>query len=992
MESYFKSSTIIQVVELFARFRIYKNKNSISIDKSYLDRYLQSLFSQKNRLNFLDYFQFQIKDFNHKSQADLAAYIEESKAIIELISAEINQKQKYDLFTAILEYVLYIENHYSNQNIQPILREQLDLLIKGFQLNRNALIDIEAFVQGNLSAIKNKEAVIVIGDFRSLKPKSFKTMDREFLEGYIHAYFLEENESFYIKYQGSSILELNSQMVIPDRIYQLNIGGLIEGEDIQPVYYNSLNTIMMQHQLLSLNLYVHKLSKTFPITGMGVKELSFQVPSGQLIAVVGGSGTGKTTLMSMLSGTLKADSGSVYINGHSLFDDYEVLKNYIGFVPQEDLLIEELTVYQNIMYGTLLSRDDLSEREQKVLVIEVLKELGLYQVKGLKIGSPTDKMISGGQRKRLNIALEMIRKPDIIYVDEPTSGLSSSDAFLVIKHLKEFTLNGKIVMINIHQPSSDIFLLFDQLLVMDKMGYAAYYGNPFSAAPHFKKHLEFEDSAVEDNMRYGQCNPERIIDLLEYKKSDSNGNLTNERVFLSEDWHNKFLNSISMEEFGSNNVLELAAKVNKIPNVFRQFLFFLERNILTRYADKAYALVAILGPAILSFAISFFLKSTDVITHDYSFAQNDNIPVYLFISVLISIFLGLIISSGEIIKDRRILKRESFLNLSPRAYLGSKLVFLSIVNAYQVATFILIGNTILNIKGMFFYFFIILWVTSIASSSLGLLLSTKLESIISIYIVIPFIIIPFIIMSGVILDFDKMHHTLTSKEFVPISADLTLSRWAYEAIVDAQISLNDYNKGLQPYYIEQSKYAYYIRYILPKLNSSIDMLIEESADTPADIKNIELLLQQFKTNFPKMGQSIEQCQVKATNINSLRSLTRKIKKWLTLNYKSVTNNINNIKSNSTLNEADFVNIKLSDFVMKRNLSRKFIVADNQVIRKYQPAYNINANTFGRSHYYAPYKMIGSLKIKTWIFNTVILLLWGIILNVISYRTLIKIKY
>lgn len=989
MEHYFNSNTVVHIIELFGHSCVFDNNDSIYIAKSYLDRYLTPNFSYKIKLAYLDYFQFQIKNLKPDQQLSAEEYLAESEKLIDVISTELNSGQKYQLYIAFLEYILHTETHFNNKTKQELLRKSLSILSEKFKLNQVGIKDLEFFIRGKFNAIENKKAIVVIGDFKKLKPRSYAFKEVEHLNGNIYTYYLEQNNTFYFNYSGNTTLELNSQIIIPNRLYELSLGGLIEGDTIDSIFFNDLSLLIKNDTKETLKLSVDNISKRYPKTGLGVKSLSFQASGGELIATIGGSGTGKTTLLSLLSGTIKPDTGSVLINGNNLFHDFDILKNYIGYVPQEDLLVEELTVHQNIMYSALLSRDDLSSKEQEELVDNTLGELGLKRIRDLKIGSPTDKIISGGQRKRLNIALEMIRKPEIIYVDEPTSGLSSSDALSVIEHLKKLTYTGVIVMINIHQPSSEIFTLLDKLLVMDKFGYMAFFGSPFSAAKYFKQHLNIEDSVVEDSIRYGQYNPEKIIDLLEFRKRDTEGNFTKHRVFSSKDWNEKYIKSTEINKCTDKR--ELEPKQNKIPNIGKQFLYFFKRNILTRCSDMAYVLLVIIGPMLLSFVMSYFLKYTDQITKEYSFAKNDNIPVYLFISVIISIFLGLIISSGEIIKDRRILKRESFLNLSPLAYLNSKLLLLVLLNAYQSGIFILIGNHILEVRGMFFHYFIILWITGITSSSLGLILSAQLKSIISIYTVIPFIIIPFIIMSGVILDYDKMHHTLSSKRYVPFSADLTLSRWAYEAISDAQLSENQYNKNLTPLYIKQSKYAYHIRFILPMLNSSIDGLIEESADKENARRKVKILLKTLQNEFPDLSSHIDKYKASINDINNLRIFSQKVKKWLNLHYKSISKEINNTKETKRLERTMYVNTKLTEFLLKRNMTTNYLVDENEVIRKFQPAYFISKNKLGRSHYYAPFKIIGEYKIKTWKFNIGVLLLYWAVFNLLVY-ILLKKKY
>ena len=181
------------------------------------------------------------------------------------------------------------------------------------------------------------------------------------------------------------------------------------------------------------------------------------------------------------------------INGIGIYSGDPGIEGIIGHVSQDDLLIEELSVYQNLYYNAKLCFDNYSE-EQLVEVVEtVLKNLGLFEIKDIQVGSPLNKKISGGQRKRLNIALELIREPAVLFLDEPTSGLSSRDSENILDLLKELSFKGKLIFVVIHQPSSDIFKMFDRLLILDTGGYLIFNGNPVDSIEYFKKKVGAAD-------------------------------------------------------------------------------------------------------------------------------------------------------------------------------------------------------------------------------------------------------------------------------------------------------------------------------------------------------------------------------------------------------------------------------------------------------------------------------------------------------------------
>ena len=257
-------------------------------------------------------------------------------------------------------------------------------------------------------------------------------------------------------YTGPDTVLLNDVPVLSGA-YQVWIqSSVLKGASGKPIYYSTILDAyrsvkgMDVDKTEEVEFCGRNINFRFPNSDNGMHDLSFTLRNGELLAIMGGSGTGKTTLLSLLNGTLKPQEGSITINGHDISEPEA--KALIGYVPQDDLLIEELTVYQNLWFTAKLCFEGMNEEQLDKRVMKTLKDLGLDAAKNLKVGSAINKFISGGQRKRLNIALELIREPAVLFLDEPTSGLSSADTEKVINLLKEQTQKGKLIIVNIHQP------------------------------------------------------------------------------------------------------------------------------------------------------------------------------------------------------------------------------------------------------------------------------------------------------------------------------------------------------------------------------------------------------------------------------------------------------------------------------------------------------------------------------------------------------------
>ena len=298
-------------------------------------------------------------------------------------------------------------------------------------------------------------------------------------------------------YLGEDTVLLNDVPVLAGAYQVWQQSSVLKKHNGRPVYYSSIISTYSNadEQTQSVEFCGRDINFRFPNSDNGMHDLSFTLTNGELLAIMGGSGTGKTTLLSLLNGSLKPQSGTITINGHDISEPQA--KDLIGFVPQDDLLIEELTVYQNLWFTAKLCFAGMSDEEIDRRVMKTLKNLGLDAIKDLKVGSAINKYISGGQRKRLNIALELIREPAVLFLDEPTSGLSSADTEKVILLLKEQTLKGKLIVVNIHQPSSDVYKLFDRLWLLDRGGYPVYDGNPIESPVEFNiNDIETNDAAA----------------------------------------------------------------------------------------------------------------------------------------------------------------------------------------------------------------------------------------------------------------------------------------------------------------------------------------------------------------------------------------------------------------------------------------------------------------------------------------------------------------
>ena len=478
------------------------------------------------------------------------------------------------------------------------------------------------------------------------------------------------------------------------------------------------------------------------------------------------------------------------INGINIHDDTDKVEGVIGFIPQDDLLIEDLSVFDNLYFAARLCFGHYSKKQTRELVEKVLLSLGLSEIRNLKVGSPLQKTISGGQRKRLNIGLELLREPTVLFVDEPTSGLSSRDSENIMDLLKELSLRGKMIFVVIHQPSSDIFKMFDTLVILDVGGFQIYYGNPVESVSYFQEIVNAAYKTPGACPDCGNINPEQVFNIIETRVVNEFGRFTHTRKISPGQWYQYFKQKIKLPKI--KQVTDPLPITQKIPNRFRQLLVFVQRNVLSKLADHQYLTINALLAPVLALFIAYFSKYSATNTV-YTFYGNDNIPVYFLMSIVVALFVGLIVSAEEIFRDRKILKREKFLNLSRSSYLISKIIVLFVISAIQTISFILIGDLVLEIPLGEMRYWLILYSCSCFANMLGLNISSAFDSAVTIYILIPILIIPQLLLSGVVINFDKFNPNVGTPKRVPMMGEFMASRWAFEAYMVTQFKDNPFD-------------------------------------------------------------------------------------------------------------------------------------------------------------------------------------------------------
>ena len=785
-------------------------------------------------------------------------------------------------------------------------------------------------------------------------------------------------------YLGNDTVLLNDVPVLPGSYQVWQQSSVLKKNNGRPVYYSSIISAYgkADENTQSVEFCGNNINFRFPNSDNGMHDLSFSLKNGELLAIMGGSGTGKTTLLSLLNGSLRPQQGSITINGHDISEPG--VKDLIGYVPQDDLLIEELTVYQNLWFTARLCFEGMSDEDIDRRVMKTLKDLGLDAIKDLKVGSAINKYISGGQRKRLNIALELIREPAVLFLDEPTSGLSSADTEKVILLLKEQTLKGKLIVVNIHQPSSDVYQLFDRLWLLDRGGYPVFDGNPIDAITYFKEAANYADAETSACPTCGNVNPEIVLNIIDEKAISSTGEPSDERKMTPQDWHELYLKNRG--DLPEPAVTDVPHSDQKKPNPLKQFIIFLQRNIKTKITNVQYLCITLLEAPVLALVCALLTRYAP--PEGYTVMDNKNLVSYFFMAVIVATFTGMSGSAEEIIKDRALLKRESFLNLSYASYIWSKIVYMAGVSLLQTLLFIVVGNAIMGLHGLFTTWWIILFVTALLANLTGLLLSQCLNSVVAIYISIPMLLIPQILLCGLVVSFTDLTPKSTTGN-VPLIGDIIPSRWSYEALAVTSFTDNPYEAQFFENDKEKYETQFYNMGFLYELQSQLETMKSEQ-DKGEEVKPLHMEV--IRKNLPRITaycdmqpyqgdygyESLKAYMTEAENILSKRSnelslkINAQVSSFIRQNGKEA---LLDLKRNH-------FNTKLEDCVIGADQQRMVEVVEDCIVPRTGLVFLTPQSKVGRAPFYSSEKIVGPWHIKTLWFNIAVLLLMSIIMTVL----------
>lgn len=464
------------------------------------------------------------------------------------------------------------------------------------------------------------------------------------------------------------------------------------------------------------------------------EDVSLSIEPGSLIAIIGGSGAGKTTFMNAISGYDRPTSGSVLINGEDLYQNYDALKNIIGYVPQEDIVYDNLTLYDMLSYAAKLRLpDDTTKAEREDRVRSVIEMVELSGKEATLI-----RRLSGGQKKRASIAVELLADPILFFLDEPASGLDPGTERNLMKLLHKMTLKGKTIVLVTHSTLN--LQECEKIIFMGTGGKLSYYGSAEEAKDFFQ---------VDD-----------LVDI--YNLINTNPDV----------WQNKYRELNAQEHVAIGTEASGRVVERNKHKWLRQVVVLSNRYMKLVWNDRQRLLLLLIQAPVLAFLISLVKDGNE-------YYESEITRALLFALACSAFWLGTLNSIQEICKERTILRREYMTGVHLGPYVISKFVVLGILSLLQ--SMMLTGLFVVLVgtpeKGVITdpaaEFLITNFLTAFASVSTGLFISSLFTNADRAMTVAPLMLMPQILFSGILFKLEGATEIISC---------FAVSRWAMEGL------------------------------------------------------------------------------------------------------------------------------------------------------------------------------------------------------------------
>lgn len=982
----------MELIALFAR--VNKTRfidNAHSLIKTYLEQTATIKNSRLHIRRFYEYFEL-FSGSDQNQPIDLNSLKLKINAIVQKINSELNEEERIVFFLSFLE-LIKLDKRVETEELQfaEILSVELHISRKDY---KNSLIFILSEQTDNsleenqdfllISAQKNNNSDELEGSWieqnrpRNQERKMY--LIRESLEGEVLILRLHGSHFIVGRYFGNEALLLNNRKYLPGNFFLIGqFDQLKIGSEVKLSYQEIIAGFRSGYPHSLLKFTGDNVSTKASGNIIRIAPFNFCEEPGHLVLVLCNNSIESKNLSLLLTGQIPLSSGKICLNGHNIYSDRYRVHKMIGLVPRENIFDENVSIYENLRFSARLSFPGYSEQKVGQIVNQTIQSFGLTEFSHVPIRKINHGMPSEYLKILINTSIEIIRDPFILVLDIPLEKLNSTNAEEFCNILKTESNKGKLIFVTSTNAGNCILKKIDRMWIFDSGGYIIYRGLAGNVLNYFQN--AGNNLAAESDVCpiCGNLNADQLYQIIHAKVIDNQGKITHSRRISPEEWYNIYKRKVEAGESPSESRKVIPSYASSIPNVNLQFSAYLKKHFLSLISNPRKYLMVLTGGLIIAFLTAGLLRYDW--SDNYQFSQHEFLPLLFFLNTIICFVTGAVIGLNFTLDDKIHLAYDHFKNYSFFSYLNVKYLLLTIQSLIFSLLFTYITDSISGISSLFLVNWLIYFSTFFIGGSIGLFLGYIGYQLRNSIFITAILLVLNVLFSGYILPYNSLPKQLASDKYVPAFAEIFPGRWAYEALIVRQAKDNKYQKML--FQVEQqiSDLTFKTNVLIPKLQEQL-YNSKQSSSKPLNFRIFYKDLKEINNRYPEIYpfeflEELNEVTIKEYVITELEEYMRFIQFQLYEKLEVSLDRKNKLRNSlkDSLGQENYTkllksnfNVPLQMYVSAKKPGRNFIETDGEIIQTDEPIYRLPDNNFGRSHFFAPQKLMNGFYYDTTYFN------------------------
>jgi ABC-type multidrug transport system ATPase subunit len=1008
---------LMQLVALVAQYnRSQLHSNANVLIKTYLEQ-SQGRYNVRLHLKqFYDYFQTYLSENGNKSLKKNEEIDEEKvRSLCHQLASELQQSERIILFFSFLE-LINIDRRVTSDEYRFT-----DILAEEFKIDEEDYRNATGLIYDDPPQNMTKDDHVIVADLDVNQADELEgswvlehspasnnltgTIHRSGLNGKVYILRIKNANFYAIRYIGSDTVYLSKKKLVSGKFYTMNLYDYLRFRAGDPIsFYDITNLFRSENNNLKLVLNGHDISiksrsKNKKII---VHPFSFSEESGHIISLIG-STESSNALFQVFSAYRNQFEGKLTLNNYDYATEHFKLSKLLGYVPSKPIYQPDISIEKNLYLVAKLHFPSYSEAKLQHTIDSILDKCHLQNHRALIPSKALGTGLSGLHLRLLNLAVELIREPLLLAIENAVDDLSASDSEHILEILRGQLDSGCLVFISASHVSSSLLKYSERIWLFDDQGYIVYNGSSDEVFPYFQSFRSNFAGSEEKCPYCGVLNPDVLSQIIQQKVLNTQGKFTLERKISPLEWHLHYKEKIEKKSGFKECKKVLPIHPGNIPNIDLQYYVYSIKTYLSNLTRIRENLLQLMVSPLMAIVLAFIFRNDW--SAGYHFGQNPNIPLFFITSILIHFFYGFVQGDRESRMDKDLLEHHLPKNISYFSYINAKITWLFPFSFISSLLYTGLAIWILSISGLFIQMWLLFFTVTCLGNILGILFFNIGKTFFKTYLFFGVYLVFCLVFSGSMIRFDQLPRNLSSEQYVPLLAELSPVRWAYEAIAVDQIKNNRYESNFYDVDKNITVAKFNANHLIPALQNFVlqyEHLTNNKKEIVGILKNeLDSFAKQYSDIYP--FEYRKQLTIEGVNPKIISEASDYLT-YLQMHFFDRIRDLSNQRTQleehliDSIGKNGYLELKncfFNSFLFElQNWSaehEKVIVDNGTLVKIMNPIFHVPESNLGRAHFFSPVKLFNKFYYETIWFNMFIIWVFVFIAYIFVLLTFFRVR-